>query len=380
MRGSMQEKGVASVLGALVLLAASIAHGQDYVGTITAAPGHTMYFPQFIAVDEANGSNIVYSNYTVGSFDVYTSTGSFVRSITGAFNAPLGVAIDTANGNNVVGVVAGLGVVVFQPDGTPVTSFIPSGANASTGFYGVAVDTANGSNIVVADKDNDRVEVFTSTGTFVRSFTGSGADALSSPRDVAVDLANGSDVLVADYNNNRVQVFTANGVYVRTIGASILFAPSSVKVDSANNSNVGGGDNSARVFVFTATGTLLRIIDPPTGAGGDDTALSTVIGIAIDTANQSNILVADAFNNRIQVYTDLPETPAEALAEAIAAALGSGPELEAFLAQAANISSAPNVHAKAGSLRAFINHVNAQRGKALTSAEADELIALAEAI
>jgi len=305
MRKPIRRKAVVNLLGALTVLTASLAHGQDYVRTITAAPGHTMNFPQFIAVDEANGSNIVYSNYTAGSFDVYTSTGAFVRSITGAFNLPVGVAIDTANGNNVVGIASGVGVVVFQPDGTPVTSFIPSGANAFVVGYGVAVDTANASNIVVADSGNDRIEVFTSTGTFVRSIVGSGANALSDPRDVAVDVANGSNVLVADYGNSRIQVFTANGAYVRTIGANVLFAPNSVKVDSANNSNVVVSDNSARVFVFTTTGTLLRIIDPPTGAGGNDTALSTVNGIAIDTANQSNILVADAFNNRIQVYTDL---------------------------------------------------------------------------
>jgi hypothetical protein len=46
--------------------------------------------------------------------------------------------------------------------------------------------------------------------------------------------------------------------------------------------------------------------------------------------------------------------------------------------QTEGIASAPNANAKAGKLRAFINHVNAQRGKALTSAEADNLIALAK--
>jgi hypothetical protein len=56
------------------------------------------------------------------------------------------------------------------------------------------------------------------------------------------------------------------------------------------------------------------------------------------------------------------------------------PELNAFLSQAAGISSAANAQAKAGKLRAFINHVNAQRGKALTAAQADQLIALAQAI
>jgi hypothetical protein len=45
-----------------------------------------------------------------------------------------------------------------------------------------------------------------------------------------------------------------------------------------------------------------------------------------------------------------------------------------------DISSARNAKAKGEKLRAFINHVDSQRGKALTAAQADELIALAQAV
>jgi hypothetical protein len=75
-----------------------------------------------------------------------------------------------------------------------------------------------------------------------------------------------------------------------------------------------------------------------------------------------------------------PETPEQALDKAIEAALGTNPLLNSFLSQAAAIASAPNPKAKAIKLWAFINHVNVQRGKALTWAQADELIALAQAI
>jgi hypothetical protein len=88
----------------------------------------------------------------------------------------------------------------------------------------------------------------------------------------------------------------------------------------------------------------------------------------------------DLQENDLYVMVYFPQTPAQALAEAITAALGSSPELDAFQSQADGISSAPNAQAKAGKLRAFINHVNAQRGKALSPAEADYLIALAHAI
>ena len=63
-----------------------------------------------------------------------------------------------------------------------------------------------------------------------------------------------------------------------------------------------------------------------------------------------------------------------------AIALGTNPESNSFQSQAADVASAPNAQAKAGKVRAFINHVNAQRDKALTVAQADELIALAQAL
>lgn len=88
----------------------------------------------------------------------------------------------------------------------------------------------------------------------------------------------------------------------------------------------------------------------------------------------------DVVGNNLYVMLYYPETPAQALAEGISEYLGTGPQANAFLSQATGISSAPTQEAKAGQLQAFINHVNAQRGKALTSPQADYLIALAQAI
>ena len=82
--------------------------------------------------------------------------------------------------------------------------------------------------------------------------------------------------------------------------------------------------------------------------------------------------------NDLYVMIYFPQTPAQALVEAIGKALGENSQLNAFLTQAAGIISAPNADAKAGELTAFINYVNAQRGKALNAAQADELIALAQ--
>jgi hypothetical protein len=82
--------------------------------------------------------------------------------------------------------------------------------------------------------------------------------------------------------------------------------------------------------------------------------------------------------NYLYVMIYFPQTPAQALIEAILKDLGNRPELNAFLVEANNIIAAPNANAKAGRLGAFLNHVNAQTGNLLTVAQAKELIALAE--
>jgi hypothetical protein len=65
------------------------------------------------------------------------------------------------------------------------------------------------------------------------------------------------------------------------------------------------------------------------------------------------------------------------LDQAIRSYLGDTGVANALRQQAESIASAPNANAKAGKLGAFVNHVNALRGKGLTPQQADSLIAFA---
>lgn len=89
---------------------------------------------------------------------------------------------------------------------------------------------------------------------------------------------------------------------------------------------------------------------------------------------------SDVTGNDLYVTVYFPQSPAQALIDAIQQTLSTNPAVTSFLSQADAIASASDATAKAGSLAAFINHVNTQRGQKLTSAQADELIALARAI
>jgi len=88
----------------------------------------------------------------------------------------------------------------------------------------------------------------------------------------------------------------------------------------------------------------------------------------------------DLVANDLYVMVYYSETPAEALAEAIDAATANHPHLNALLSDlASQISSAPTFAAMELALNLFVSEVNATRGKALTAAQADYLIALAQA-
>jgi hypothetical protein len=119
---------------------------------------------------------------------------------------------------------------------------------------------------------------------------------------------------------------------------------------------------------------------PPASSTTCDNSNPPAPGFAWTFSFGNGFQGTDVHKNDFYVIVYFPDTAQQALAEGIIEALGNNPEYNAFESQAADISSAPNAQAKAGTLQAFINHVNAQRGKELTADQADELIALAQAI
>ncbi len=103
-------------------------------------------------------------------------------------------------------------------------------------------------------------------------------------------------------------------------------------------------------------------------------------GDAVCTSNGSFgvAVIGDCQNNTVPVAAC--GTPLDALIAEIEAIDGLGGVADSLLAQAESIAEAPNPKAKAGKLKAFGNHVDALRGKKLSDAEADYLIALVESI
>ena len=142
--------------------------------------------------------------------------------------------------------------------------------------------------------------------------TGLGSGQFNQPFDVAADTVNGH-IFVSDSVNNRIQVFSsATFAYVATIGPNDgstgvdnghFDLPGGVGVDTAHGHLFVADAKNNRVQVFsTSNFAYVTTIGADSGAAGTDNAhFNLPISVAIDQAN-GQILVVDTGNHRIQVF------------------------------------------------------------------------------
>jgi RHS repeat-associated protein len=138
--------------------------------------------------------------------------------------------------------------------------------------------------LLVADEDNNRVEVFKEeAGVMKFSKTigalGTGAGQMKEPRGVAVDSK--GNIWVMDTSNNRVDEFNEKEEFVRTFGFGVS--------NEAENT-------------FQICTASCHAGKAGSGAKGQFNAAK---GIAVDKSN--NVLVADSGNNRIQKFNEKGE-------------------------------------------------------------------------
>jgi DNA-binding transcriptional regulator/RsmH inhibitor MraZ len=118
-------------------------------------------------------------------------------------------------------------------------------------------------------------------------------------RAVAVDSQN--RIVIADRENNRIQLCDFQGVVCTAFGsagsaAGEFMAPQGIAVDSLDRIIVADLNN--RVQICSDVGLC-------TAFGGQGTALGQFAGLAgIDVDSQDRIFIADTLNNRVQICDD----------------------------------------------------------------------------
>ncbi|XP_023681954.1 tripartite motif-containing protein 3-like isoform X2 [Paramormyrops kingsleyae] len=183
-----------------------------------------------------------------------------------------------------------------------------------TNLQGISA-SSNG-RVVVADSNNQCIQVFSNDGQFKLRFgvRGRSPGQLQRPTGVTVDT-NG-DIIVADYDNRWVSIFTSDGKFKNKIGAGRLMGPKGVAVD--RNGHIITVDNKACcVFIFQANGKLVTKF----GARGTSDRQFTEKGVVntptehkpgkgpafsphfVAVNNKSEIVVTDFHNHSVKVFS-----------------------------------------------------------------------------
>lgn len=198
----------------------------------------------------------------------------------GNLNKPWGIAISPLDGRLYIAESGKNCLQIFDSSGNNLAAIgkLGSGDGEFSSPRGVAFDSAG--RLYIADAGNSRVQVFSVTGVpaFIRSFgtNGTGNGQFVYPSGVAVDSA--LNVFVADAGNNRIQ----------------RFAPDSSTSPSVWNFSgwIGSKDPNSATPGWLLTGSGL----PSAEEGG----FKSPYGIGL--AGDSQLLVADTNNNRVQVF------------------------------------------------------------------------------
>ncbi|XP_054907318.1 tripartite motif-containing protein 3b isoform X1 [Poeciliopsis prolifica] len=178
-----------------------------------------------------------------------------------------------------------------------------------TNLQGISA-SSNG-RVVVADSNNQCIQVFSNDGQFKMRFgvRGRSPGQLQRPTGVTVDM-NG-DIVVADYDNRWVSIFSSDGKFKNKIGAGRLMGPKGVAVDK--NGHIITVDNKACcVFIFQSNGKLVTKFG---GRGTSDRQFAEKLGpnfnksgsvfsphfVAVN--NKNEIIVTDFHNHSVKVYS-----------------------------------------------------------------------------
>ncbi|MBN3290966.1 TRIM3 protein, partial [Polypterus senegalus] len=164
-----------------------------------------------------------------------------------------------------------------------------------TNLQGISA-SGNG-RIVVADSNNQCIQVFSNDGQFKLRFgvRGRSPGQLQRPTGITVDM-NG-DIIVADYDNKWVSIFTSDGKFKNKIGAGRLMGPKGVAVD--RNGHIIAVDNKACcVFIFQSNGKLVTKFG---ARGTSDRQFAGPHFVAVN--NKNEIVVTDFHNHSVKVYS-----------------------------------------------------------------------------
>ncbi|KAK7878153.1 hypothetical protein WMY93_031199 [Mugilogobius chulae] len=162
-----------------------------------------------------------------------------------------------------------------------------------TNLQGVA---ASADKVLIADSNNQCVQIFSNEGQFRSRFGVRGRTPGQLQRPTGVAVHPNGDIIIADYDNKWVSIFTCEGKFKNKIGTGKLMGPKGVSVD--RNGHIIVVDNKAcSVFIFQSNGKLVTKFG---NRGNGDKQFAGPHFAAVN--NNNEIIVTDFHNHSVKVF------------------------------------------------------------------------------
>lgn len=225
--------------------------------------GYSVAAPSFVNPrDVAVLDDLVYVAEPAGVRVLNAADGRYLRSLSYAFNVPIGVSIgNTPAGAPLILVADGQSgkVVVFDRTERYVRSIPPMSASSGTRD----ADTDSAGNFYVADYRGDRIAKFDPQGRLLLTWGGAtAAKCAQIPGPYGVHVDDADRVYVAASDNNALRSFTAEGQCIRQYGSS---GTAPTQLSQLRRVAVGRGPDpkvyaadlwGLKVLIFNQDGTL----------------------------------------------------------------------------------------------------------------------------
>uniref|UniRef100_A0A3P9LJA9 Tripartite motif-containing protein 2 n=1 Tax=Oryzias latipes TaxID=8090 RepID=A0A3P9LJA9_ORYLA len=164
-----------------------------------------------------------------------------------------------------------------------------------TNLQGVAASSIG--RILIADSNNQCVQIFSNEGEFKSRFGVRGRTPGQLQRPTGVAVHPSGDIIIADYDNKWVSIFTSEGKFKAKLGSGRLMGPKGVSVDQ--NGHVIVVDNKAcTVFIFQLSGKLITKFG---SRGNGDKQFAGPHFAAVNKNNE--IIITDFHNHSVKVFT-----------------------------------------------------------------------------
>ncbi|KAJ8385185.1 hypothetical protein AAFF_G00192360 [Aldrovandia affinis] len=163
-----------------------------------------------------------------------------------------------------------------------------------TNVQGVAA-SPNGT-ILIADSNNQCVQIFSNDGEFKSRFGVRGRSPGQLQRPTGVAVHPNGDIIIADYDNKWVSIFSSEGKFKTKLGSGRLMGPKGVSVD--RNGHVIVVDNKAcSVFIFQSSGKLVTKFG---NRGNGDKQFAGPHFAAVNDNNE--IIITDFHNHSVKIF------------------------------------------------------------------------------